>query len=406
MAERSQTETGYDATGQITSTGSANAYVVTISQSLNAYYQGMPQIRFKANFTCSGSSTVNIVTPNQPAGLGAVTLKKNGGANNLASGDIVSGGVYTIAHDGTNFQVLELNAVAGAATTLGGFGLTASGDRWGVIAPVGTDGVMEIGRYLDFHNSDADATDYAVRLETNGGTTGLFEQPSGGVLKRIASAINSTLAQGDILYYDGSNFVRLAPGTSGQMLQTAGAAANPAWASPGQQLLATGSASGAATADIVLTSFTAFRNLVIFLNNIVPATDDTQFYMRTSTNGGSSYDSGATDYVWTNYSFSSSEGGPTSASNGAAQIGIGTDDAVAKLSSDAGASASYRIYLPNRTTSNKCLVQWSGGNVGTSNNAFVTIGTGFRNSAADVDAVRFLMSSGNITLNYAVYGWS
>ena len=88
------------------------------------------------------------------------------------------------------------------------------GTDGGVLPVIGTDGVVEVGRYIDFHNSDADATDNANRLETNGGTVGLFETPSGGVLKRIVSAINSTLAQGDILYYDGTNFVRLAPGTS------------------------------------------------------------------------------------------------------------------------------------------------------------------------------------------------
>jgi hypothetical protein len=37
-------------------------------------------------------------------------------------------------------------------------------------------------------------------------------------------------AQGDVMYYDGTNYVRLPPGTSGQYLQTQGAAANPTWA--------------------------------------------------------------------------------------------------------------------------------------------------------------------------------
>jgi len=39
-----------------------------------------------------------------------------------------------------------------------------------------------------------------------------------------------TEAQGQILYYNGSNWVALAVGTSGQFLQTQGAAANPQWA--------------------------------------------------------------------------------------------------------------------------------------------------------------------------------
>ena len=35
--------------------------------------------------------------------------------------------------------------------------------------------------------------------------------------------------QGDILYYSGTDYVRLGPGTNGQALKTAGASANPAW---------------------------------------------------------------------------------------------------------------------------------------------------------------------------------
>lgn len=37
-------------------------------------------------------------------------------------------------------------------------------------------------------------------------------------------------AQGDIMFYNGTDYVRLAPGTSGQFLKTQGAAANPVWA--------------------------------------------------------------------------------------------------------------------------------------------------------------------------------
>lgn len=37
-------------------------------------------------------------------------------------------------------------------------------------------------------------------------------------------------AQGDVMYYDGTNWARLAAGTSGHFLKTNGAAANPEWA--------------------------------------------------------------------------------------------------------------------------------------------------------------------------------
>lgn len=36
-------------------------------------------------------------------------------------------------------------------------------------------------------------------------------------------------AQGDILYYDGTDYVRLGAGTSGQVLQSGGLGANPSW---------------------------------------------------------------------------------------------------------------------------------------------------------------------------------
>jgi hypothetical protein len=46
-------------------------------------------------------------------------------------------------------------------------------------------------------------------------------------------------AQGDILYYNGSAWVRLPASTSGFFLKTNGASANPAWAQPSTQLFST-----------------------------------------------------------------------------------------------------------------------------------------------------------------------
>lgn len=57
-------------------------------------------------------------------------------------------------------------------------------------------------------------------------------------------------AQGDILYFNGTNYVRLAPGTSGDFLKTNGAGANPAWAT------ATGTLSAATQAEMEAASST------------------------------------------------------------------------------------------------------------------------------------------------------
>lgn len=79
-------------------------------------------------------------------------------------------------------------------------------------------------------------------------------QPLDAVLTDLAGI---ALVQGDILYHNGTNLVRLGPGTSGHFLQTQGAAANPAWAAVpgGGDLLSTNNLSDVANAA------TAFGNI-------------------------------------------------------------------------------------------------------------------------------------------------
>lgn len=60
----------------------------------------------------------------------------------------------------------------------------------------------------------------------NGGTAQTTLQASINSLMAASGA----LSQGDVFYFNGTNVVRLAAGTSGQFLKTLGASANPAWA--------------------------------------------------------------------------------------------------------------------------------------------------------------------------------
>jgi hypothetical protein len=90
-------------------------------------------------------------------------------------------GYYSQAEDGTvgctfisngNNNWLRLNddktlTYCGTRVALGKFG--SSGDRWGVIPMVDTNGAMEVGRYIDFHESDTDTSDYSVRITSSGG---------------------------------------------------------------------------------------------------------------------------------------------------------------------------------------------------------------------------------------------
>lgn len=83
----------------VVTTGSANAYVAA-TPALAAYAAGNV-IVFNANFTNTGSATLNVNS------LGAKTIKKNDGATNLAANDIVSGQLVVVRYDGTNFQMMS-----------------------------------------------------------------------------------------------------------------------------------------------------------------------------------------------------------------------------------------------------------------------------------------------------------
>lgn len=104
--------------------------------------------------------------------------------------DFVDSSTISVDVD-TNHQV-SFNVVSGSIT-LPMIAASASGNRWGVIASIGNDGVMEVGRYIDFHNSDDSAVDQAVRLETNGTTDSLTID--GSIISTVGVAREYTAQQ-------------------------------------------------------------------------------------------------------------------------------------------------------------------------------------------------------------------
>lgn len=86
-----------NASAYAATTGSANAYVLTLSPAITAYAAGQ-DFTFKANFTNSAAATINI------SALGVKSLVRQNSAA-LIGGEILSGSVYKITYDGTNFQI-------------------------------------------------------------------------------------------------------------------------------------------------------------------------------------------------------------------------------------------------------------------------------------------------------------
>jgi hypothetical protein len=170
----------------------------------------------------------------------------------------------------------------------------------------------------------------------------------------------------------------------------------------GMHLLASGSAAAAATLDFVLTSYTGYRAIKFVLTDTVSSSiTNPGFWIRTSSNGGSSYDAGASDYGWNliqkyGATFTSTGGATEDLLDSEIALGFGPGHASDNM------QAEFTIYQQSSAEYKTIYGQICG--VDAAATPWFQAGTGTRFSAADVDAIRFLYATGNITCNYAVYG--
>lgn len=280
-------------------------------------------------------------------------------------------------------------------------------DRDGVGAGGGTSGTATItadqNNYAvpydtTFLDPDADRTITgitggaagAVYTITNSDTVG----GSNDVI--LANQSGSSDAANRIITPDGSSLT-IPPGYSATLIYDAtvsrwvviggsAVAAAEAAAISGPVLIASGSASGAATLDI--TGLTGYRTYWIILDSVLSsAAGGSQTRMRTSTDNGSNYDSGGSDYL----------------------LVVGTGDhfplwnAQDIADSTANSAGEIKLYSPGDSTFYKMIeAQGVFGN-STSRGVF-NHATAMRAATADVNAVRFYLASGNISATYRVYG--
>ncbi len=206
--------------------------------------------------------------------------------------------------------------------------------------------------------------------------------------------IISSAARGDILYRNAAVWTRLPAGTSGQVLQTNGAGADPSWvtASGGLPVLEQHTASSSASLDFTIAISSTYDEYLIEFINIIPATNATRVQMRMSTNGGSTYDSG------TNYSYN--VWGANRFSNGTS-VGVDSGGTEIRMMQSAGDNTSTagiigfaRLFSPGSTSLHKAVR----GEIGFLTSAVVETAqfTGWYRSTTAVNAFQFLMASGNI----------
>jgi len=180
-----------------------------------------------------------------------------------------------------------------------------------------------------------------------------------------------------------------------------------AFTAPSGDFVHIASATASSSSEITFTGLSStYDTYVIEMQGVQPATDGVIMYMQTSTDNGSTYDSGATDYAWN--SSGTNDGGTIDpeGSTGDTKIGLAGEQGSEELGNGTNETlaGNITIYKPSDTTYTKVNFNLTYLDVAADNNSLT--GGGARLSAADVDAVRLYMSSGNIaTGNFRLYGY-
>jgi len=134
---------------------------------------------------------------------------------------------------------------------------------------------------------------------------------------------------------------------------------------------------------------------VFVLDHVRPATDDRDLWLRTSTDGGSTWDAGASDYKWT-YVLSTESSSTAVGGNSAADTKIRLSGGIGTASgAEEGFCGQIWLINPHRSTV-YTTVQWICSFTSASGNFADLRGAGKRAAAEDVTGVRFIAESGNL----------
>lgn len=126
----------------------------------------------------------------------------------------------------------------------------------------------------------------------------------------------------------------------------------------------------------------------------------------TSTDDGSSFDTGASDYDWTANILAVAETFTSSTDAADDSIQLMGSGASSATEIDGNFDSSFRITLIDPKVAHFTAVEWVGSVRNADANRLTTVrGSAFRRSAADVNAVRLLISSGNITGKVTAVGY-
>ena len=308
----------------------------------------------------------------------------------------------------TNFQPLDA-----ALTSISGLTL-ANGDIFyvtgGAIANLakGSDGdYLKLSSGLPAWETVTPLTVSGSAIQKGDGAGGLTAAVADtdyvAVDGSLVSIGDLDLVAGDIIYASGTDTAaRLAKGTDGQVLTLSSGV--PAWADAsggGLVFIASTDLSNDATANFTGFDSGSYDAYLFVLQNVVPSADGKLLNVRTSTDGGSNYDAGASDYAWGRRQFSTAAG-TMSDTFDPDDIMITIANGVGSDTGENGVSGHLWVLGPH--LAQKTIIIFNGGFFDNSGNYVQVAASGVRLSSDDVDAIQFLylyssnLESGTITM--------
>lgn len=275
-----------------------------------------------------------------------------------------------------------------------------SGSAWQSYSGLGNGDVVGPGSSTDNAIARFDAT--TGKLIQNSaltlGDTGILGFPGGvkqtfnpgtttaGLNAGALAGDPSGLANGDIWYNSSSNALKA-------RINGASVALGAGGGSGALVLLSSQTASASASIDFTSLITSTYDEYLIELLNIVPATTNTSILMRMSTNNGVSFDSGA------NYEYRGLASGNAAVSalgaTGQTAILLAGGATLVNTAARGGFSGTFRLINPLSAVIDKTIVG-SGSLAANDGNRYQISMSGWYIIATAVDAIQFLMNSGNI----------
>jgi len=185
-----------------------------------------------------------------------------------------------------------------------------------------------------------------------------------------------------------------ATGTPGSGNFLRGDGAWSAVSGPGLTFINTTDISSAATYAFTAVDASSYDGYGFFLQNVIPVTDAVFLWLRTSTDAGSSYDSGASDYNWSVQVIGSHRVDLASGEIGITGNVASPNYQVGSAANESGVSGWVWLCGPHLT--GYTMVSWEVAYFAADGQMSNMNGGGARLEAADVDACQFLFSSGSI----------